>query len=68
MEYNRPTKIMVREAKEIGQIIVNRDEDGKGTVTVIASDGTTKSEQFDSYYSNSQAEATEKATQRVQDA
>ena len=55
-------------AKEIDQVIVNKNEDGTGTVTVIATDGTTKSEKFDSYYSNSQAEATEAATQRVQNA
>ena len=53
-------------SKEIEQIIDTKNDDGTGTVTVIATDGTTKSERYDSYYSNSQAEATERATQRVQ--
>ena len=53
-------------SKEIEQVIDTKNEDGTGTITVIATDGTSKSERYDSYYSNSQAEATEKATQRVQ--
>jgi hypothetical protein len=53
-------------AKEIEQIIVTKVDDRNGTVTVISTDGTSKSESFDPYYSNSQAEATERATQRVQ--
>jgi glutamate racemase len=65
MGYNCPTKNM---SKEIEQVIDTKNEDGTGTVTVIATDGTTKSERYDSYYSNSQAEAVEKATQRVQSA
>ena len=63
MGYNCPTIIV---SKEIEQIIVTKDDDRNGTVTVISTDGTSKSEPFDPYYSNSQAEATERATQRVQ--
>ena len=55
-------------SKEIEQVIDTKNENRTGTVTVIATDGTSKSERYDSYYSNSQAEATERATQRVQDA
>jgi len=44
-------------SEEIEQVIDTKNEDGTGTVTVIATDGTSKSERYDSYYSNSQAEA-----------
>jgi hypothetical protein len=53
-------------SREMGEVIVTKNEDGTGTITAIATDGTTKTERFDAF--TPEAQATEKAIQRVQDA
>ena len=67
MGYNCPT---IKMSKEIDQIIDQKNDDGSGMITVIATDGTSKSERYDNdngyWGTTSKASATETATQRVQ--